>query len=125
MFARAMAMAGKTVLISVPQDTVDEEKAFARLVAKDAAVQAELAEQDAALNGERGAKLLAVSMLDGRLIHEIALKAPPVWDGMAIAQGRVYVATLDGRVLCFGSPVVADIGAPTSRLAEAVATIHR
>ncbi|MBI4658653.1 MAG: PQQ-binding-like beta-propeller repeat protein [Verrucomicrobia bacterium] len=109
LFARAMAMAGKTILISGPADIVNEETAFERLVAKDPAVQAELAEQDAILNGERGAKLLAVSMKDGKLLHEIALKAPPVWDGMAIAQSRVYLATLDGRVLCFGGPAVAAV----------------
>jgi hypothetical protein len=33
---------------------------------------------------------------------ELKLKSPPVWDGMAVAQGRLFVSTVDGKVLCFG-----------------------
>lgn len=106
LFVRAMAMAGKTILIAGPADIVNEETAFERLVARDTTVHAELREQEATLNGERGAKLLAISMQNGKLLHELVLHAPPVWDGIAIANGRVYVATIDGRILCFGRPLV-------------------
>ena len=109
LFARAMAMAGKTILISGPPDTLDEESAFERLVKNDTGVHAELAEQEAALNGEFGAMLLAVSMENGERLHEIKLDASPVWDGMAISRGRVFLATTDGRVLCFGRTLVASL----------------
>ena len=32
----------------------------------------------------------------------IDLDSPPVWDGMVVARGKLYVATVDGRVKCFG-----------------------
>ncbi|MBN2133268.1 MAG: PQQ-binding-like beta-propeller repeat protein [Sedimentisphaerales bacterium] len=30
------------------------------------------------------------------------MPAPPIWDGMAVAQGRLFVSTRDGAVLCLG-----------------------
>jgi outer membrane protein assembly factor BamB len=101
-FTRAMAMAGKTLFIAGPPDRIDEEYAFERLTQKDPAILPELAEQDAALEGKRGASLWAVSSDNGQMASELKLKSPPVWDGMAVAQGRLYVATVDGKVLCFG-----------------------
>jgi outer membrane protein assembly factor BamB len=125
LYARAMAMAGKTILIAGPPDIIDEEAAFERLIKKDATIQAELAEQNAALEGQRGAKLMAISMDDGKAIQEIKLDVPPVWDGMAIAQGRVYLATLDGRVLCFGRPLVAAGSARSIWFSQAVDSTKR
>ena len=48
---------------------------------------------------EGGLKVIATS--DGSVIMEHALPAP-IWDGMAAAYGRVFVATADGRVICLG-----------------------
>lgn len=100
--ARSMALAGKTVLVSGPPDTIDEEYAFERLAAKDPAILKELEEQDAALDGKRGAKMWAVNVETGEQSSGLELTSPPVWDGITIAQGRVIVATVDGRVQCFG-----------------------
>ncbi|HNA73488.1 MAG TPA: PQQ-binding-like beta-propeller repeat protein [Candidatus Obscuribacter sp.] len=101
-FARAMCMAKGTVFVSGPPDEIDEEYAFERMSKKDPAVYKELAEQDAALAGERGGSLLAVNTEKGNIGGEVKLDSPPVWDGMAIAQGRLYVASQDGKVRCFG-----------------------
>lgn len=38
---------------------------------------------------------------DGQQIARQILPAP-AWDGMAIARGRLYYATQDGRLLCLG-----------------------
>jgi outer membrane protein assembly factor BamB len=103
-FIRGMALAGKTILIAGPPDQIDEEYAFERMSEKDPAVYEALAEQDEALDGKRGASLWAVSTEDGRTGSELKLESPPVWDGLAVAQGRVYAATVDGKVLCFGKP---------------------
>lgn len=99
---RSMALAGKTLFISGPPDTIDEEYAFERLAAKDPAILEELKEQDEALEGRRGAKMWAVNVETGEQSAGLELTSPPVWDGIAIAQGRVYVATTDGRLQCFG-----------------------
>ena len=36
----------------------------------------------------------------GGKLAQIELAFPPRWDGMAVAGGRLYMATLDGKVLC-------------------------
>jgi hypothetical protein len=101
---RAMAMGGKSVFVSGPPDMIDEEYAFEKMAQKDASVLEQLKEQDEALDGKRGASLFAVSTETGRMGSEIRLKSPPVWDGMAVAQGRLYMATVDGKVICYGKP---------------------
>ena len=45
--------------------------------------------------------LRVVATADGRQIAQQTLPAP-AWDGMAIARGRLYYATQDGRLLCLG-----------------------
>ena len=100
--ARSMALAGKTVLVSGAPDTIDEEYAFERLAARDPAILQELKEQDEALDGKRGAKLWAVNTETGEQSAGLELTSPAVWDGITVAQGRVYVSTMDGRVQCFG-----------------------
>ena len=101
-FIRGMALAGNTIFVAGPPDQIDEEYAFERMSEKDPAIYEALSEQDAALDGDRGASLWAVSTETGGSGAELKLKSPPVWDGLAVAQGRLYAATVDGKVLCFG-----------------------
>jgi len=49
---------------------------------------------------DREGILRLVSPTDGSPLAEYRLKSPPVWDAMAVAGGRVYVATTDGAVTC-------------------------
>ena len=99
---QAMAMSGNHVLVAGPPDLVNEEYAFERLTQKDPAIHHDLAEQDAALMGQRGATLQLVSLQDGEVASELQLEHPPVWDGMAIAQGRIFVSTITGKLQCYG-----------------------
>jgi outer membrane protein assembly factor BamB len=99
LIVRAMALAGRTLFIAGPPDLVDEEAAFQALARRDEEMKKRLAEQDRALSGGKGALLRAVSAEDGKILAEAALPAPPVWDGMAAADGRLFVATIDGRVI--------------------------
>lgn len=46
-------------------------------------------------------KLKTHAISDGALLHEMPL-AQPVWDGLAAADGRLYLTTMDGRLLCLG-----------------------
>jgi len=79
---RAMVLAGETLVLAGPPDVVPDDDPLA------------------AVEGRRGAMLRTVSASDGTTLAETKLAAPPVWDGMAAAGGRVYVATLDGKVIC-------------------------
>lgn len=48
------------------------------------------------------AELQAISLTDGKPITTHTLPSPPLWDGMAVAYGRLFVTTADGRVVCLG-----------------------
>jgi len=95
-----MVLADKTLFIAGPPDLMDEEETFNKLKAGDKSVQKTLAKQDAALTGKQGGILMAVSVADGKKLAELRLTSLPVWDGMAVAGGKLYLTTIDGRVVC-------------------------
>ena len=39
---------------------------------------------------------------DGRLLATQPLSSPPLFDGMAAANGRLYLATADRHIVCLG-----------------------
>ena len=49
---------------------------------------------------DRGAVLVALSAADGSELARCPLDAPPVFDGMAAAGARLYVALENGQVVC-------------------------
>ncbi|MGM0531204.1 MAG: PQQ-binding-like beta-propeller repeat protein [Bacteroidota bacterium] len=53
-----------------------------------------------ALKGKEGGLLYIVSS-EGQILKKYKLDAPPVFDGMAGAEEKIYLSTLDGDVLCF------------------------
>ena len=80
---RAMLLAEDTLFLAGPPDV---------FVADDPA---------AALAGNRGGLLRAVSAADGKTLSQHELESPPVFDGMAAAAGRLYMPTQNGALLCF------------------------
>jgi hypothetical protein len=56
---------------------------------------------EAGYRGDLGGLLLCVSTADGKTLSKYQLDAPPVWDGLAVAGGRLYVSLRDGSVCCF------------------------
>jgi outer membrane protein assembly factor BamB len=98
-YARAMVMAGETIFVAGPPDIIDEEATFKQIIAGVADVEQQLALQDEAFRGAKGSLLIAVSGQDGTLQTQYDLDAVPVWDGMAAAAGRLFMATTDGRVI--------------------------
>jgi hypothetical protein len=98
---RAMVLAGDSLFIAGPPDVLSEDDAFDR--PNDPQVVAKIAEQDAAYQGKHGALLLAVSATKGNRIFQLDLSAPPVWDGMAVADGRLFISRKDGRLSCLGA----------------------
>jgi outer membrane protein assembly factor BamB len=97
--ARAMVLANEKLFIAGPRDVVDEEEAFYN--PNNNEIQTQLTEQEAALEGSKGGLLFVVSASDGRKIAEYELESLPVWDGMAAANNRLYIATKNGKILCF------------------------
>ncbi len=82
---RAMVLASEKLFIAGPPDVVPDDDPLA------------------ALEGRQGAVLWAVSASDGRKLAEVQrLDAPPTFDGLIAAAGRLFLSTIDGRVSCFG-----------------------
>lgn len=79
----ALALAGNTLFAAGTPDTLDP------------------ADPWAAYEGRRGARLLVLSAAQGKILAEHKLDAPPVLDGMAVAHARLFVSTIDGKILCY------------------------
>ena len=58
----------------------------------------------AAFEGRKGAQLQIFSTADGTLLKHYPLAAPPVFDGMATAHGRLYITDQADRISCFVPP---------------------
>jgi hypothetical protein len=87
---RSMVLAGETLFVAGVPDIADPTDPLVAL---------------AALEGRRGAQLQAYSAADGRKLAEYQLTAPPVFDGLIAAAGRLYCSTTDGKVMCMaGQP---------------------
>ena len=84
MWPRAMLKAGKLLFLGGTTDQID---------AKD---------PHAAFEGRKAGLLRVMSAADGAKMAEYKLEAPPVWDGLAAADGRLYVSSRDGKVVCLG-----------------------
>ncbi len=53
-------------------------------------------------NENQEAFLLAISATDGTELARYQLDCSPIFDGMAVADGRLYLSLENGRVVCFG-----------------------
>ena len=83
MEARAMVLAGSTLFLAGPTgDTHRSQDAF---------------------EGREGVVLKVVSAEDGRAVAAYQLDALPVFDGMAAAEGCLFLAMADGTVRCMGA----------------------
>ena len=79
----AMVVAGEHLILAGPPDVVPKSDPFG------------------SFEGRLGAVLWIVSTKDGSRGSEIKLPVLPVFDGMAAASGKLYVAMTDGQILCF------------------------
>ena len=98
MLARAMVLTPKALFVAGLPDTLEERKLDANL--NDPDLRAKAAEQSEAWLGRRGGMLLAVSPADGKTLATHQLAAPPVFDGMAAAAGRLFISLQNGRLVC-------------------------
>lgn len=95
---RAMVKAGDTIYAAGPKDEIDERKAIKTF--DDVATQSSLQRQAELFSGRDGSVLWAVSAKDGRKLKEQKLDVLPVFDGMIAADGKIFMATVDGRLVC-------------------------
>jgi outer membrane protein assembly factor BamB len=81
---RGMARAGSHLFIAGPPDTVVPGDPFA------------------AFEGRAGGTVWTIDPQTGRRLAQCSLTSPPVYDGLAAAGHCLFVATVDGRVVCLG-----------------------
>ncbi|MHC4174710.1 MAG: DNRLRE domain-containing protein, partial [Planctomycetota bacterium] len=81
----ALAAAGEILFAAGAIDTIDP------------------ADPLAPFEGRADSKLWAVNGKDGRKLSEYHLEGSPVYDGMAVTEGRVFVVMKTGKVICFAS----------------------
>ncbi len=98
----ALVLAGDTLFAAGTPDVLDETTKGIR--SEGPKILKAIQKQDEALAGKWGGVLMSVSRKDGKTIKRIDIKAPPVFDGLIAANGRLYVALRDGTVQCWTGP---------------------
>jgi len=93
-FARALALAGETLLLAGPPERAELRTAELRLP--------DLDDAEAAFRGRRGASLCLVDAANGKSLAKYKLEASPVFDGLIVARGRAFLSLEDGSLVCFG-----------------------
>jgi outer membrane protein assembly factor BamB len=83
--ARAMVLAGDRLFMAGPPDAMPADDPYA------------------AFDGRLGAQLWVVSTADGQKLAEYPLEYQPAFDGLIAAEGRLYLSTADGRLVCFAA----------------------
>jgi outer membrane protein assembly factor BamB len=81
---RAMVLAGDRLFAAGLPDVVDAKDPWA------------------SFEGRKGAELHVYLAEDGTLLKSFPLSSPPVFDGLIAAHGKLYLTTLDGKMLCYG-----------------------
>jgi outer membrane protein assembly factor BamB len=99
--ARAMCIAGSELIVAGPPDVVDERYAYHHPDVPD--VQALLRRQEASYAGQQGGQLWIVDKGTGQVKSRHELDTIPVFDGLAVANGRLYASLADGHVAAFSS----------------------
>jgi hypothetical protein len=54
-----------------------------------------------AFEGRKGGRLYIVDAASGERLAEHDLPSPPVFNGVAVARGRLFLAAEDGSLACF------------------------
>jgi outer membrane protein assembly factor BamB len=79
---RAMVAAGDVLFVAGPPDVVDADDPMA------------------SFEGRKGSVLQAVSASAGSVLAKQQLDVAPAFDGLIAAEGRLYMATTEGRLVC-------------------------
>ena len=101
-YVRAMVLAKDTLFICGPPRFAERDAYMAlRALQLDTVKLPDLlADAAASMEGKKGSLLWAVNKADGQKLTETKLDVMPVFDGMIAAGGRLYMSTIDGKVVC-------------------------
>ena len=102
LLVNAMVLGPDRLFIAGPPDVADETKMLGYLPGADDKINRQLKAQSDAWQGKQGGLLRAVSLENGKKLSECKLDSVPVFDGMSAANGKLFMSTLDGTVVCIG-----------------------
>jgi len=80
---RGMVTAGPTLFVAGAPDVVDPQDPYA------------------SFEGREGAKVLVLNADDGSILKQLDIDAPPVFDGLIAAYGKLFMCTTKDEVVCF------------------------
>jgi outer membrane protein assembly factor BamB len=92
--ARALVLADTTLLLAGPPEP-------AEFRTSELSIQ-NLDQAEATLQGQQGAWLCLVDATNGDSLAQYKLGSSPVFDGMIVAQDRIFLSLENGSVICFG-----------------------
>ncbi len=95
LLARAMVKADDILFICGAEDIINESKRGLNSEKRKL-----LKKQSKLFAGEEGSVLWAVSAADGREINKTRIGYMPVFDGMIAAGGKIFMSTVDGKLIC-------------------------
>jgi len=95
MYVKALALADQTLCLAGPRELVETRTSQLTLADPDKA--------EAAFLGREGAELRLVNAADGTPVTHCELESPPVFDGLIVAQSRIFVSLADGTLVCYGA----------------------
>lgn len=98
--AKAMVLASDRLFLAGPRDVADERELWGR--SNEKMYQDKMAEQAAWFKGKYGGVMQVFSKKDGKKLAEKKLADLPAFDGMVAANGKLYMATENGSILCYG-----------------------
>jgi len=96
-----MLLSDDNLYVLGPDEIGRQKKLFESLTTPES--QATVAQQEKALAGELGSKLLVVDAKTGAMKSGASFQSSPVLDGMIGAYGKVFVSMEDGTLTCLGS----------------------
>ncbi|KPK37647.1 MAG: hypothetical protein AMJ65_14100, partial [Phycisphaerae bacterium SG8_4] len=97
--AKAMVLANGRLFIAGPRDVADEKKLWGR--SNEKIFQQKMESQAAWFKGKHGGVMQVFSKKDGKKLAEKKLAYLPAFDGLVAANGRLYMATECGSILCY------------------------
>ncbi|MBT3198707.1 MAG: PQQ-binding-like beta-propeller repeat protein [Phycisphaerales bacterium] len=102
LLVNAMVLGKEKLFIAGPPDLADETKMLGHLPGANDDNNRQLIAQAEAWKGKRGGLLRVVSCKTGEKLAECKLKNIPLFDGMSAADGKLFIVTLDGNIVCIG-----------------------
>ena len=97
--AKAMVLAGDLLFVAGPRDVVDEKRMWGR--SNEEIFGQKMREQADWLKGKHGALMRVFSKKDGKMLAEHKLEYLPAFDGLIAAEGKLYMVTESGSIVCY------------------------